>query len=247
MTNICFVVTGLQYSTTSYMITVLGGEKSTIYYLFSGAALTGPAIGGISGGLITSKVLGGYTNKRAIYFCFFTFLALVVVSIPAPFIDNIYVYIMLIWLQLFCGGAIEPSLTGILLNTVNAVERPTASSFAIFFYNIFGYIPAPYFYGVIAEATKELDASGNNITRVPVQVLLFSTALGALSLLIAIMFRRRSQVKDFERLQASMAIYNPDLTADQIVNILADADNLDLDKAYNEQTSKDSRFQMSIK
>ena len=98
MTNICFVVTGLQYSTTKYMINVLKGEKSTVYYLFSGAALTGPAIGGLSGGLITSKVLGGYTNKRAIYFCFFTFVALVVVSIPAPFVDNIYVYILLIWL-----------------------------------------------------------------------------------------------------------------------------------------------------
>ena len=86
------------------------------------------------------------------------------------------------------------------MNTVNAVERPTASSFAIFFYNLFGYLPAPYFYGLIADATEDLDAKGNNLTRVPIKVLLFSTALGALSLLIAILIRRRSQVSDLKRL-----------------------------------------------
>jgi len=60
--------------------------------------------------------------------------------------------------MLICVGSIEPNLTGILLNTVNAIERPTASSFAIFFYNLFGYLPAPYFYGLIADETEVLDA-----------------------------------------------------------------------------------------
>jgi len=98
MTNICFVVTGLQNWTTYYMTTVLKGEEQTVYLLFSGAALTGPAIGGLSGGLLTSKYLGGYTSKKAIYFCFITFLCLVAVSIPAPFIDNLWAFIALIWL-----------------------------------------------------------------------------------------------------------------------------------------------------
>lgn len=120
--------------------------------------MTAPAFGGISGGLLTSKVLGGYTNKRAILFCMLAFVALVTVSIPAPFIDNIWGFVVLIWLLLFFGGAIEPSLIGNLLNTVNIVERPTASSFAIFFQNLFGYLPAPYFYGLIADITEDLDA-----------------------------------------------------------------------------------------
>lgn len=93
---------------------------------------------------------------------------------------------------MFFGGGVEPNLTGILLNTVNAVERPTASSFAIFFYNVFGYLPAPYFYGLVADWSKELDADGNNITRVPMKVLLFSSVLGGLSLLIAILLKRYS-------------------------------------------------------
>ena len=120
--------------------------------------MTAPSFGGISGGILTSKVIGGYTSKRAIFFCLFSFLALVAVSIPAPFIDNIWAFAILIWLLLFFGGAIEPSLIGNILNTVNAVERPTASSFAIFFQNLFGYLPAPYFYGLIADITEDLDA-----------------------------------------------------------------------------------------
>lgn len=174
------------------MRTILKGEENTVYLMFSGTALTGPAIGGLSGGIITTKFLGGYTSKKAIYFCFITFLFLVASSIPAPYIDNLWIFISLIWLQLFFGGAIEPNLTGILLNTVNAVERPTASSFAIFFYNVFGYLPAPYFYGLIAELTGEYDEDGNNLSRMPIKVLLYSTILGALALLIAILLKRRS-------------------------------------------------------
>ena len=158
MTNMCFVTTALQYWTTYYMTTVLHGEENTVYFLFSTAALIGPALGGIVGGIITTKYLGGYTSTKAILFCQGTFILLVTVSIPAPFLDNIWVFIVLVSIMLICVGAIEPNLTGILLNTVNALERPTASSFAIFFYNLFGYLPAPYFYGLIADNTEVLDS-----------------------------------------------------------------------------------------
>lgn len=84
-----------------------------------------------------------------------------------------------------------------MLNTVNAVERPTACSFAIFFYNVFGYLPAPYFYGLVAEWSAEYDSEGNNVSRLPIKVLLFSSVLGGLALLIAIMLKRSSQAKDF--------------------------------------------------
>ena len=79
-----------------------------------------------------------------------------------------------------------------MLNTVSVVERPTASSFAILFYNIFGYLPAPYFYGLVAEWTEELDEEGHNITRLPFKVLLFSSTLGGLALLLAILLRKKS-------------------------------------------------------
>jgi len=69
MTNMCFVITALQYWTTYYMTTVLHGDENTVYFLFSAAALVGPALGGIIGGIITTKYLGGYTSTKAILFC----------------------------------------------------------------------------------------------------------------------------------------------------------------------------------
>ncbi len=51
-----------------------------------------------------------------------------------------------------------------------------------------------------------------------------------------------------QRLQMSMAKYNPDLTQDQIVKILADAENLEVDPEYNEEEAvKDSKFLMSVR
>lgn len=200
MTNICFIITGLQYWTTSYSLSVLHADKNVIYLLFSGVAITGPPLGAITCGLITTKYLGGYTSKKAIYFCFFVFLLMIAFAIPTPFVDNVYAVMALIWLLLFFGGGIEPNLTGIILNTVNAIERPTASSFAIFFYNLFGYLPAPYFYGLVADWSKELDSEGNNISRMPMKVLLFSSVAGGISILIAILLKRHSQASDFKRL-----------------------------------------------
>ena len=80
------------------MTTVLHGDKNLVYLLFSAAAITGPAMGALTGGVITTKYLGGYTSKKAIYFCFIVYLLLIAFSIPMPYFDNIYVCIILIWL-----------------------------------------------------------------------------------------------------------------------------------------------------
>ncbi len=110
--------------------------------------------------------MGGYTSRGAIYLQLGIYILLVCCGIPAPFTDNLAVFIALFWMVLFCAGFIEPSLTGIILNTVNKLERPIASSFGSFFYNVFGYIPAPYFYGAIRDLTAVYDEEGNNVSRV---------------------------------------------------------------------------------
>lgn len=42
-----------------------------------------------------------------------------------------------------------PAATGIMLNLVPQTMRTSANSLANFSYNLFGYVPAPYMYGVI--------------------------------------------------------------------------------------------------
>ena len=69
-----------------------------------------------------------------------------------------YLVLALIWSLLFAGGFILPNMTGILLNTVDQQLKTTANSFANFSYNMFGYFPAPYVFGLISDYSE-----GNNL------------------------------------------------------------------------------------
>lgn len=79
------------------------------------------------------------------YFCLFA-------ALPIPFIDNFAVFCTLLWLLMFFGGAILPSLTGIMLNTVKNNQKTTANSIAYLAFNVFGYLPSPFIYGAITDS-----------------------------------------------------------------------------------------------
>jgi hypothetical protein len=46
-----------------------------------------------------------------------------------------------------------PALMAILINSVPQSAQTTASSFATFTYNLLGYLPAPYVYGLVYDLT----------------------------------------------------------------------------------------------
>jgi MFS family permease len=155
VTNLYFVVTGIQYWSTFYMIRVLGEKEYHVYIAYSICCITGPTIGVLLGGYITTKVIGGYTSDWAIYVCLFVGILATCVAIPMPMVNQFWAFIVLFWFLLLFGGFMMPNLTGILLNSVPARERAMANSIANFVYNGFGYLPAPYLYGLVAEWTRE--------------------------------------------------------------------------------------------
>jgi len=73
-------------------------------------------------------------------------------ALPLPFLNDFDTFAGLIWFLLFFGGAILPSLTGVMLNTVNINQKTTANALANLCYNLFGYLPAPFIYGMIYDA-----------------------------------------------------------------------------------------------
>jgi sugar phosphate permease len=75
----------------------------------------------------------------------------VLVALPVPFTSNFTVFAFLIWFLLFFGGAILPPVTGIMLNSVPEQKRTSANSIANLCYNLFGYLPAPSFYGMVSS------------------------------------------------------------------------------------------------
>jgi len=63
ISGLYFIVTGIQYWITVYMITVLGAtaEVAAIYFVF--LCFTGPIIGCITGGIVT-QYFGGYNSTK---------------------------------------------------------------------------------------------------------------------------------------------------------------------------------------
>lgn len=87
ISNLFFVVTGIQYWITYYLQTVIGAKKNDVFILYSCASITGPTLGVLIGGLVITKCVGGYTNRKALNVCFFMALCACFACIPVPFLD----------------------------------------------------------------------------------------------------------------------------------------------------------------
>lgn len=128
---------------------ILHGNENLVYITFSATVLTAPCIGAVVGGIITTKFLGSYTNKKSLTLCFIVYLLFVAFCTPCPLVNDYLVFVTLLWFAIFMQGFIEPIMMGIILNTVTPIERPTASSLSILIEMGIGMLPAPYLYGLI--------------------------------------------------------------------------------------------------
>jgi len=106
-------------------------------------------MGVILGGICFSS-MGGYNSPKS----FKTLLLLSVIgsmfAVPTPFSSVKLTLYSLIWLTLFVGAFMLPTLTGVMLNSVEESRRTTANSIATLSYNLFGFLPAPCIYGYIS-------------------------------------------------------------------------------------------------
>lgn len=149
---IYFVVTGIQFWISDYMITALGASQGLVFTLFSLISITAPTSGVFFGGYISDSI-GGYTGERALDFCLAFAILASVFALPIPFLDNVFYVSICFWFLFFFGGSILPTLTGLMLNSVPQRYRSIASSLAQFIMNLTGYLPAPIVYGYILRAT----------------------------------------------------------------------------------------------
>jgi hypothetical protein len=78
--------------------------------------------------------------------------------------------------MLFLGGFILPSLTGIMLNSVDDHLRGSANSVAMLSYNLLGFMQAPFIYGLISKIVEKQDDLQNK-SRIPMMCLLYSVFL----------------------------------------------------------------------
>lgn len=78
----------------------------------------------------------------------------VLCGLPIPFSLSFPVIGVLFWFVLFFGGFILPQVTGIMISSVEDDQKSSANSIANLGYSLFGYMPAPVIYGLIATWTN---------------------------------------------------------------------------------------------
>lgn len=191
VTFLYYIITGLQYWMSDYMLVVLKQQEAIVFITFGVISITGPVLGVVVGGNITT-CLGGYSTRKTLYQTLsFTFLCLIS-ALPCPFVDSFVVFCICLWFLLFFGGAILPALTGILLNTVEPNQKTVANSIAYLAYNLFGFLPSPFIYGALTDSGE-----GNN-DRLAMAALMSSTFIPVLSFSLASYFIFRDDVLGFK-------------------------------------------------
>lgn len=166
-----FVVCGLQYWVTAYLETALNidDKEVNVYYAF--VCLSAPVTGVLMSGIIYARI-GGYTSERAYPYTIYFGLGAMVSCLPIPFVTLKWPTYILLWCVFFFGAVILAPLVAFMLNTVEAEKRTTANSIATMAYNLFGYLPSPFIYGMMSDLFSK---DGQNIRgqRVAIGVTLY--------------------------------------------------------------------------
>lgn len=147
---IFFILTGIQYWVTDYLITDLGAEMNTVHLTFGIVSITGPVLGVVIGGNVTSA-LGGFKAKRSLMLSIVIAIMCVVSAVPIPFITDFWAYIIFLWFLLFFGGFNMPCFSGMMLETVDNKFKATGNAVANLSYNLIGFLPAPSIYGFVYD------------------------------------------------------------------------------------------------
>eukprot|EP00949_MAST-11_sp_MAST-11-sp1_P001478 g1478.t1 len=157
-----FVVTGIQFWATDYMVSELGVDLFVCQVAFVLVSLTGPLLGVFFGGWLVDK-MGGYKDSSGkamiltLRTCNLFGIGAVISAIPAALVPNFIVAMIFVWFVLFFGAALLPALNGVMISVVPEDARSIASSFTMFTYSIFGYALAPILCGIIAQNASLAD------------------------------------------------------------------------------------------
>jgi len=157
-----FVVTGIQFWVTQFLVEIIGAAKTTVVPVFGVTAITAPLLGVAFGGWFIDRS-GGYkgaegmahTLKCCSSFGFVAASAAVGCTFVGRSSFGLPLAVGCIATTLFFGGAIIPAATGVLINSVPPDLRRLAPAGSMFVYQVFGYASAPLFSALVMEVALE--------------------------------------------------------------------------------------------
>ncbi len=153
-----FVVTGVQFWGTDYLISVLGGDVHSVRILFILTSATAPIFGVVFGGWVVDRY-GGYHGASqtvsALGVCIVFGVVGAGMAIPCAYFTSLYLVFAMVWVFLFCGGAVVPPATGVLISCVPPHMRAFASGVSVVFFNLLGYFLCPMASGLVMNKLGE--------------------------------------------------------------------------------------------
>jgi len=178
-----FISTAIIFWATDYFFNVLKSGKENVLPVFILISLSGPVLGIIIGGAIVQKAAKGYEGKHSIFFCFIFGICAFSSTIPVSFVDNKYIFAVILWSVLFFGGAIIPNIQGIMISSLQPNLRAAGNSLSNILQNSLGFLPAPFVYGVIYEYSK------SSQPKLAMIVVLSYSIVGVMFICISMIFR----------------------------------------------------------
>ena len=144
-----FIVGGIMYWYPTYLTEVLLMDEREAMSTFSYISIGAPTSGVICGGIFTSW-LGGYNTKRSRDFLKTYIWLQFVIVIPIPLVKSSQLSLTLICIMIFLGTFVLPSIVGLMLNSIEEGLRGSTQSVASLMYNLLGFMPAPFVYGMMS-------------------------------------------------------------------------------------------------
>lgn len=155
--SLYFVVTGIQYWMTMYMVKVLGAEQVSVLVAFIVICTSAPLLGVFTGSYIVDR-MGGYKGENllvALKLCvtfgmFSCGFALLLMFAKAFMVVSVF-----LWFVLFFGGCLIPTATGINVNSLPKEYQSSASSMSQLVFNLGGYFLAPVLSAAVMDLIKD--------------------------------------------------------------------------------------------
>ncbi|SBS92979.1 sugar transporter, putative [Plasmodium ovale curtisi] len=187
MSNLYFVVTGIQFWITEYMSVVLLTEKMKIVTVSTLCFLTSPTSGVWFGGFICD-LFGGYKNtnySKTIKVATAFAISACIFGIMSAHLNNFFFFSVSLWLCLFTGSALVPVAVGMLLSCVNNHQKSLSSAVSQVIYNVFGWFSAPLLSGIIMDIMHKYTNDNRLALKAGFTMILYSSFIGFLLLLYA--------------------------------------------------------------